>query len=113
MGEGATDVAKVVNAFVDSLKRHVRIERVILFGSRARGDADWESDVDLLIVSPDFGKDALADFALLYRCMPILDIDVDAIPRSPEQVAHPEPDSFLATLLEDGVVVYQGGGGPT
>lgn len=33
----------------------MRIERAILFGSRARGDALAHSDYDLLIVSPDFG----------------------------------------------------------
>ena len=112
MGEGTTDIAGVVSAFVDSLGQHVRVERVILFGSRARGDASEDSDVDLLVVSPDFGKDVLADFALLNRCAPRLDVDVDALPRTPTQVARPEPDSFLATVLEEGVVVYSGMNNP-
>jgi len=56
VGEGTTDIAKVVSAFVDSLARHVRVERVILFGSRARGETSEDSDVDLLVISPDFGK---------------------------------------------------------
>lgn len=92
--------------FVGMLSEHARVERVILFGSRARGEATEASDIDLLVVSPDFGQDPLADFTLLYGCIPPLDVDVDAIPRTPEQVAAAEPDSFLATVLEDGVVVY-------
>jgi predicted nucleotidyltransferase len=36
----------------------VRVERLVLFGSRAHGRADAESDVDLAVVSSDFrGKD--------------------------------------------------------
>ena len=32
----------------------IRVEGVILFGSHARGEANEGSDIDLLIVSPDF-----------------------------------------------------------
>jgi predicted nucleotidyltransferase len=36
----------------------VRVERLVLFGSRAQGRADAESDIDLAVVSSDFcGKD--------------------------------------------------------
>ncbi|MBI2357707.1 MAG: nucleotidyltransferase domain-containing protein [Deltaproteobacteria bacterium] len=34
------------------LKKEYRAERVILFGSHARGDATEDSDVDLLVVAP-------------------------------------------------------------
>jgi UTP:GlnB (protein PII) uridylyltransferase len=106
MGQTATDIAGLVKTFVDALSERIRVERVILFGSWARGEASEASDIDLLVVSPDFGRDVLADYALLYGCIPPLDVDVDAIPRTPEQVAAAEPDSFLATVLEDGVVAY-------
>jgi predicted nucleotidyltransferase len=109
VGQTTTDIGGLVRTFVDALSEHIRVERVILFGSRARGEASETSDIDLLVVSPDFGRDTLADYALLYGCIPPLDVDVDAIPRTPEQVARAEPDSFLATVLEDGVVVYSGG----
>ena len=37
-----------------------RIRRVILFGSKARGDADQESDLDVLIVTADGGEQVKA-----------------------------------------------------
>lgn len=46
--EGTLPVA--VRAMVDRIVRRFRPERVILFGSHARGDAGPESDVDLLVV---------------------------------------------------------------
>jgi len=35
-------------------KENIKIEKIILFGSRARNDYNEESDVDLIIVSKDF-----------------------------------------------------------
>lgn len=109
MGQTATGVAGLVREFVTALSEQVQVERVILFGSRAQGEATDNSDVDLLVVSPDFGRDVLADYTLVYRCIPLLDVDVDVIPRTPDQVAEAAPDSFLATVLEDGVTVYPTG----
>ena len=110
MGYTATDLDILVSDFARALRRGIRVERILLFGSRARRDAGEESDIDLLVVSPDVGRDALADMVLLRECLPSHEIDIDTIARTPEQVASAEPDSFLATVLEDGVVVYPSGG---
>ena len=40
---------------VDCLKRFPAVERVILFGSRARGDAEPRSDIDLAVACPRAG----------------------------------------------------------
>jgi predicted nucleotidyltransferase len=49
------DYRRVAEAFARHLKSKYadRIQKVILFGSVARGDYDQESDVDLLVVSSD------------------------------------------------------------
>jgi len=36
----------------ERLKNDYKAEKVILFGSHAKGEATWESDVDLLIIAP-------------------------------------------------------------
>src|SRR4051812_41664949 len=43
---------RVVNALAGELKSHFggRLERVAVFGSRARGDVTLDSDIDVLIV---------------------------------------------------------------
>lgn len=40
--------------FVRRAKQRFRVERVILFGSRARGDFLEHSDYDVIVVSKDF-----------------------------------------------------------
>lgn len=50
-----TDLDKVNREVTDIMKRHYgdRLDRVILFGSYARGDFNEESDVDYLVVLSD------------------------------------------------------------
>ncbi len=51
---GDRKVADALRALVGRLRRAYRIERIVLFGSRSRGDALRSSDVDLVVVSRDF-----------------------------------------------------------
>lgn len=57
--------------FLREAAKRVRIERAVLFGSRARGDAFEHSDFDLILVSPDFEGQAFharaAPFHLMWR----------------------------------------------
>ncbi|MGB9623296.1 MAG: nucleotidyltransferase domain-containing protein [Phycisphaerae bacterium] len=57
----------VLDRFKALLSRRVRVHRIILFGSRARGDADPQSDMDVAVildgVSDDKARDAVSDCA--------------------------------------------------
>ena len=46
------DRKKLAIDFVQSLN-HLEIEKIILFGSVARGEDTEESDIDLLIITPN------------------------------------------------------------
>lgn len=54
MGGQASPVDPHVERFRRAVHGHWRIEQMILFGSRARGDALVDSDYDIILVSPDF-----------------------------------------------------------
>ena len=45
----ATD-KKILNEFKESLVKKLQISDIILFGSRARGDADAFSDMDVIVI---------------------------------------------------------------
>ena len=48
----STDVRKAINEMVRRVVERFDPERIILFGSHARGTAGPDSDVDLLVVMP-------------------------------------------------------------
>jgi predicted nucleotidyltransferase len=50
MRKDSHSVDRAIQAMVRRIVRQFRPERVILFGSHARGDAGPDSDVDLLVV---------------------------------------------------------------
>ncbi len=43
----------IINQFKKKVMKIIPAERFILFGSRARGDADPDSDMDILVIAPD------------------------------------------------------------
>lgn len=108
MGTEAPDLDTLVSELARKLSAQIRLDRILLFGSHARREAGPDSDVDLVVVSPDFaGRDYLESVTLVRQCLPpSRNFDVDALPRTPEELAAAAPDSFLATILEDAVVVY-------
>ena len=46
----------IVKRFKKKLQSHFKIDRIVFFGSRARGNFGEESDFDLILVSDDFEK---------------------------------------------------------
>jgi predicted nucleotidyltransferase len=77
-------------AFIDRMvKRIVKKfdpDKIILFGSQARGDAGPDSDIDLLVVMPVTGS--LFDKSVeISVALPVLPISVDVIVTTPERYA--------------------------
>ena len=108
MGGETLDVGKFISDYAANLESHIRVDRILLFGSYARGEATRDSDLDLIVVSSDFGEDILKDYTMAYRCLPDRVIDIDVKPCSPAKIAAVKPESFLAYALEESKVVYDG-----
>ncbi|HEY9246952.1 MAG TPA: nucleotidyltransferase domain-containing protein [Candidatus Methanoperedens sp.] len=51
---GGNDAIDEIEKFVKRVKKAISVEKIIIFGSRARGDFLADSDVDLIIISRDF-----------------------------------------------------------
>lgn len=47
----------LINKYVDLLKKKgIKVSQVILFGSHAKGNAKPDSDIDIAVISPEFGQ---------------------------------------------------------
>lgn len=94
----------------DIVKRIVDVadpERIILFGSAARGDFGRNSDVDLLIIKD--GEDTLTLMSRIYGAMQGVGIAVDALVVSSADVERYKDSHSLIIkpALQDGVVIYE------
>lgn len=48
---------KILERFKGLLEKRLQVSQIILFGSRARGDAVSDSDMDLLVILDNFTED--------------------------------------------------------
>jgi predicted nucleotidyltransferase len=82
---------------------------VILFGSRARGDSHPDSDLDLLVIEPDFGARG-EEYGRLRRELRGLGVAIDLIlyrKREADKWAA-VPGTFLHGVLAEGRVLARG-----
>jgi uncharacterized protein len=86
-----TDVTEeVLSEMVQAIVRDVDPERIYLFGSRARGEARQDSDVDLLIVvSKPFGPEhsRFQEINRIYRTLSSFRIPNDVLLYSSDEFA--------------------------
>jgi predicted nucleotidyltransferase len=98
--------AEVLRRRVCEYLQGTAVERAIVFGSFARGDADCASDLDLILIEPttlpplERGRAHLA----LFR----LGIGLDLLVYTPEEYERlkAESDPLIERVEREGVVVY-------
>jgi uncharacterized protein len=83
------------------LARDVAVERVWLFGSRARGDNFQRSDIDLAIEAPAMSHDDWLRIKLDFadEAPTLLLIDLVRLEEAPEVLRE--------QILEEGIVIYE------
>ena len=97
-----------VDEIVRRIVRAAQPEKIILFGSRARGEARPESDFDVLVIKessePSYRRDAP-----LYVALADLPVEVEVLVYTPEEVAEwaRVPQAFVTTAMREGKTVYE------
>ena len=50
-------ILKAIQNYLNTIRQaDLRVSRAILFGSHARGEADQDSDIDILVIAPEFDE---------------------------------------------------------
>ena len=82
-------------------------ERVILFGSYARGNAGPDSDVDILVIGPFGGRSVDRSVEIRMKLRP--GFPMDLLVRTPEKVREriEMGDCFMRDILDQGKVLYE------
>jgi len=59
-------VKSIIKKYIKALMQDgIKVEKVILYGSYAENRAKPDSDIDLCIISKDFGKDIIEEMSYL------------------------------------------------
>jgi predicted nucleotidyltransferase len=99
-------VEKSLDILLDALKRY-HPQKVILFGSAARGEADAESDLDVLVIKETQESFVNRLEAMANLCPPGVHADILVYTPNEIQMMLDEENPFITQALHEGKVIYE------
>lgn len=102
---------ELLRRLVDIIVREADPEAIILFGSRARGDARADSDIDLLVIEREpfsSTRSRIKEAARLYRALGDLPASKDLLLYSRDEVTSRQSTSnhVVARACREGRLLY-------
>lgn len=91
-------VIKIIERFLNALRENdIYVDKVILYGSYAKGRQRIDSDIDVAVISRDFGKDLVEEGMMLFRIAGDIDTRIEPVPVSIESY---EKDTWMPLIYE-------------
>lgn len=104
MAKREDTIKRIVTKYIKLIAaNNIKVEKVYLFGSHAKGTAGEHSDIDIAIVSKDFSGDRFADRRLVVPLRRKIDRRLEPIPYRPENFK--ENDPLVVEILRNGIQV--------
>ena len=92
-----TGIRPIVIEEICALAENYNVKKVILFGSRARGDSRKKSDIDLAVEGGDFARFALD---IDEETSTLLEYDIVDLARDVQQ-------ELADSIRKEGIVIYE------
>jgi hypothetical protein len=103
----AVDLNRITKRFVTATKKKVPVERVLLAGDHARGNAYEHSDIRLIVISPAFEEMNLGTRSDLLALIGLsVDPHIQSWGYSPSEFQQPGLLPFLTMMLAESRQVY-------
>ena len=95
---------RLVEEYAKLVVSNMVVNKIILYGSYARGDFRKDSDIDVAVVVPrsSISDDILKDMAKLFKLRRSISTDIEPVLLIDEE----DPSGFLDSISEYGEVVY-------
>jgi len=102
MAERTSELNGIIRRYRQELERAgIRPKRILLFGSHARGQAREGSDIDLIIVSPDWARFSRRERLELLGLAAVRIMEsVQAQGFTPDEIDRHEAGAFWEAILE-------------
>jgi len=96
-----------LRAFQEALEKEgIHVEKIILYGSRAAETCHEDSDIDVAVVSPDFGKDRFEEGVRLFQIAFKIDPRIEPVPISTESYKNDTWVPLVYEMREKGITVH-------
>lgn len=106
MAKTRKQITNIVRQYVKVVAKQYKVTKVILFGSYASGQAKAHSDIDLVIVSPDFRrKPEMKILENLSRMAAKVSSLLEVLAMTPEDLKSPDPRSFSYEIKKTGIPI--------
>lgn len=97
-------IQTVVEDYITKLSKQIPIQKVILFGSYAKGNTNKYSDIDLAVFS-DYFKDKSRVDGINFLLLHATDFDVDLEPQPFTMDEYKEPVGLVQEILRTGIEI--------
>lgn len=104
MAKTAQELSGIIEQYKSVLSTlGIRAKNLILYGSYAKGNACEDSDIDLIVISPDFeGKDIRQRLEILGVASARIMEPVQALGITPAEIESAETSFFIREVLQYG-----------
>ncbi len=104
----SSDLQETIDRITDVLVRSAQPKRIILFGSRARGDARKDSDLDIMVVE-ERPANRFAEMVRLNRLLRPFGLAIDLLVVSEEKFQYwrDTPGNVYFEAASDGLTLYE------
>ncbi len=103
-------IKKLISDYIKELENYgVRVEKVILYGSCARGTATKYSDIDIVIISKSLARwKPIERLQMLSRATENVDAPLEVIGYTPQEIKRRGKRSiFWDEITRDGVEIFK------
>lgn len=92
------EIIEILRKFQKAVEaKGIRVEKIILYGSYTAGKFHKDSDIDVAVISPDFGKDRFEEGVMLFEIAYKIDPRIEPVPISLESY---EKDTWVPLIYE-------------
>lgn len=100
------EIIELARIFIAALiDKNIRLEKVILFGSYAIGNEHLWSDIDIAVVSPDFGKNRFTERVLLTEIACKLDPRIEPYPVGKDEFENESWKTMIHEIKLNGIEI--------
>lgn len=100
--QNVIDVVRVFRKFLEDA--NINVDSMIVFGSQAKGTERATSDIDVCVVSEEFGVNDVEEMQMLFKKARHVDLRIEPYPMSPKDLKFVE-NPIVGEITKWGILV--------